>query len=298
LDCLYIPGHEIVGYISKVGPNVRKLKIGDRVGVGFQANSCGTCNDCKTSKESYCPDSLWTAGGKLRDGYVTKGGFAQFHRANQNFVAAIPNALSSAEAAPLLCAGITVYTPLKYAKVGPGSKVGIAGIGGLGHLGLRMAKALGAEVYALSTSPSKKEEALRLGADYFINTKDESDLKAHAKSLDMVLNTISDLPDFTFLFGLIKNHGTLSTVGLPESNIQVPPWDLLRNICLTGTLAGSPSETQEMLDFCAKNKIGAQVEILPLEKVNEGFAKVLKNEVRYRISLAVNPQLDQQHGRN
>jgi len=284
-----VPGHEIVGYVTKVGANVKKFKVGDRAGAGHQIWSCSYCDDCCSQKESYCPGSVKVFGGKLPDGYVNKGGFAQFARINERFVFHVPDNISTAEAAPLFCAGITVYAPLKYAKVGPGSKVGIAGIGGLGHLGIKIAKALGAEVYALSTTPSKKDDCLRMGATHFINYQKEGDVDSCAKSLDVIVSAASELADFSPLFKLLKNHGILCSTGLPAGNIQVPPWELIRNLNLMGTLAGSPSEIEEMLVLCSQHNIGAQVEIVPLEKVNESFERLQKREVRYRVVLAVNP---------
>jgi len=291
-----VPGHEIVGYITKLGKNVTRLNIGQRVGVGAQAISCLKCTECESKRENYCENGfIGTYGDLLADGYITKGGYAHFHRAHSHWVFPIPDAIPSAEAAPLLCAGSTVWEPLRLANVKRGSKVGVIGIGGLGHLGLQFAAAMGAEVVALSTSESKREEVKKLGAHQFLNYKNKDEMEKHTKSFDLIINTVSAPLDYKAIFDVMKSHGTVNNVGLPEKPIEVPHFCFGRHVLFTGTTVASPSEIQLMLEFSAKHGIQAVIEILPLEKVNEAIAKVLRNEARFRIVLAVDEALDEQH---
>lgn len=294
-----VPGHELIGYVTKVGSAVTRMKVGDRVGVGAQGSSCLSCEECNNHRENYCYGGLiGTYGGKLEDGYITKGGYSHFHRVNSRFAVKIPDNLPSAEAAPLLCAAITSYAPLKYANVGPGKKVGVIGIGGLGHLGVKLAAALGAHVIAISSSESKRAEASLLGAAGFLNHNDAESLKAHKYTFDMILNTVSAPLKFNKFLNLLKPHGYFTNVGLPEENYSVPPFALGRDIKFGGTCIGSPSEIEEMLALCSKHNITAQIELAPLAKANEAIEKVKANEARYRIVLAIDEELDRQHRPN
>jgi len=291
-----VPGHELIGYITKVGKNVKQFKIGDRVGVGAQAISCRTCTECHDKKENYCMNGfMGTYGAKLEDGYITKGGYAHFHRAHSHWVFSIPDSISSPEAAPLLCAGSTVWEPLRLASIGPGKKVGVIGIGGLGHLGVQFAAALGAEVTAISSSESKREEVKKLGAKHFLSHKNEKELKANKHTFDMILNTVSAPMDWETIFNLMKPHGIISNVALPEEPMKLPPMCFGRHVLFTGTTVAAPSEIQAMLNFAAKHNIHAMIQVMPLEQCNEAIAKVLRNEARYRIVLSIDPALDQEH---
>lgn len=291
-----VPGHELIGYVTKVGDKVTKFKVGERVGVGAQGASCLKCSECKSHQENYCLEGfLGTYGAKLSDGYVTKGGYAHFQRVHNNFAVKIPEGISSPEAAPLLCAGITTYAPLKYAGCGKGKKVGIIGIGGLGHLGVKLANAMGAHVVALSSSDSKRDESSKLGAHEYLNHTNPEELKKHHKSFDILLCTVSAPLDLTKFLKLIKPHGHFCNVGLPEEDMKLPPFAFQHHISISGTLVGSPSEIEEMLELCAKHHIAAQIEIDQLENVNAALDRVRKNLPRYRIVLAIDEELDRQH---
>lgn len=291
-----IPGHEILGYVTKVGGNVTKFKVGDRVGVGAQCFSCLECSECNSSRENYCTKQFYgTYGAKFDDGYISQGGYAHHQRTNQRFVVKIPDSLSSAKAAPLLCAGITTYAPLKYLKVGPGMKIGVIGIGGLGHLALKFARAMGAHVVALSSSDGKREEVLRLGAHEFLNHTKEEELQKAQGTFDAILCTVSGNFNLQGIMKLIKAHGTFSNVGLPEGEFKIPAFSFLKDINIKGTLIGSPSEIEEMLEFCALHSILPEIEIHPLKMANEVIQMVLDNKARYRYVLSIDPEYDNQH---
>jgi len=231
-----------------------------------------------------------TYGGKLDDGYITQGGYAYIKRAHERFVVAIPESLPTAEAAPLLCAGITTYAPLKYAQTGKGKKVGIIGIGGLGHLAIKYAGAMGAKVVALSSSPSKEQESKRLGADEFLSHQEEEAMKKHAGTFDVLLNTTSADLDYAAFMSLLKPHGTFATVGAPVTEIHFPAFPLLsKNLCVTGNMMGSPREIAEMLEFSAQHKILPEIQLLPLEKANEALNMLKEKKVRYRCVLNIDP---------
>lgn len=284
-----VPGHEIAGVVSAVGTKVSKYKVGDHVGVGCMVDSCRECKHCEQELEQFCLNgNTMTYGAMERDGSaVTQGGYSNVIVVNEDFVLKIPTVLPLDKAAPLLCAGITLYSPLTHWKAGPGKKVGIMGLGGLGHMGVKIAAALGAEVTVLSHSESKREDAKKLGAHRFLLTKSPEVFQQNANYFDLIINTISSADiDMGSYFGLLKLDGSLVSVGAPDKplSINVFPLILMRR-SYSGSLIGSIKETQEMLDFCAKHKITPEIEVVEPSKVNEAYERVLKSDVRYRFVL-------------
>jgi uncharacterized zinc-type alcohol dehydrogenase-like protein len=276
----FIPGHEIVGTVSAVGDDVRDRTVGERVGIGWQADSCGICEWCRQGDEHLCASAQPTCVGR-------NGGYADSVRVNSRFAIPVPEALESENAAPLLCAGITVYSPLRNHGVRPSSRVGIVGIGGLGHLGLQFAKAFGAEVTALSTSKEKEAEALEMGADHFVNTRDTAELKTVAGSFDFVLSTVSADQDWQALVNSLRPKGTLCVVGVPPSPISLQAFPLIAGQkAVAGSPIGSPRDLHEMLDVAARHGVKAITEKFAMAKANDAVAKVKKNQVRYRAVLA------------
>jgi len=276
----FIPGHEIVGTVSAVGSQVRDVVIGQRVGVGWQADSCGICEWCRQGDEHLCASAQPTCVGR-------NGGYADSVRVNSRFAIPIPEALESENVAPLLCGGITVYSPMRNNGVRPSSRVGVIGIGGLGHLGLQFAKAFGAQVTAFSTSIDKEDEAKELGADQFVNTRDNGSLKKIAGSFDLLLSTVGADQDWQSLVNCLRPKGTLCIVGVPPSPLSIQAFPLIagqRAIC--GSPTGSPRDLYEMLDVAARHGIKAITERFPMAKANEVLVKVKKNQVRYRAVLA------------
>jgi uncharacterized zinc-type alcohol dehydrogenase-like protein len=275
----FIPGHEIVGTVSAVGPDVRDRKVGERVGIGWQADSCGICEWCRQGDEHLCANSQPTCVGR-------NGGYADSVRVNSRFAIPVPEALESENVAPLLCAGITVYAPMRNHGVRPSSRVGVVGIGGLGHLGLQFAKAFGAEVTALSTSKDKEEEALKMGADHFVNTRDTVELKKIAGAFDFLLSTVSADQDWQALVNSLRPKGTLCIVGVPPSPVSIQAFPLISGQrSISGSPSGSPRDLHEMLDVAARHEVKAITERFPMAKANEAIAKVKKNKVRYRAVL-------------
>jgi alcohol/geraniol dehydrogenase (NADP+) len=275
----FIPGHEIVGTVSAVGADVRDRKVGERVGIGWQADSCGICEWCRQGDEHLCAQAQPTCVGR-------NGGYADSVRVHSKFAVPVPEALESENAAPLLCAGITVYAPMRNHGVRPSSRVGIVGIGGLGHLGLQFAKAFGAEVTALSTSKDKEAEALEMGADYFVNTRDTAELKKIAGSLDFVLSTVSADQDWQALLSSLRPKGTLCVVGVPPSAISLQAFPLIGGQkTVSGSNTGSPRDLHEMLDVAARHGVKAITERFAMAKANDAIAKVKKSKVRYRAVL-------------
>lgn len=290
--CPIVSGHEIIGTITKMGENVKKFHVGQRVGVGPQAFSCGECQNCKAGLETVCRGFVGTYGGKLPNGDITQGGYALHNRTNQRFVVAIPDSCDSASAAPLLCAGVTTFAPLKRFKVGPGSRVGVIGIGGLGHCGIQLAKAMGAHVAAFSSSSNKEQEAKNLGADEFVVTKEFTDEKKLAEFLktsanyDVILNTVSADLDLSLYLQLLAPRGVFVTLALPPSKYSFAPTGLIMGEkSITGSLIGTPSDFEDMFKLVDKHGVKAMVEVVPLEKANEAVEKVVKNQVRYRMVL-------------
>jgi alcohol/geraniol dehydrogenase (NADP+) len=276
----FIPGHEIVGMVSAVGSAVKDRKVGERVGIGWQSDSCGICEWCRQGDEHLCALAQPTCVGR-------NGGYADLIRVNSRFVIPIPATLESENVAPLMCAGITVYAPMKNHGVRPSSRVGVVGIGGLGHLGIQFAKTFGAEVTALSTSKDKEAEARKLGADNFVNTRDTSDLKKIAGSFDFLLSTVSADQDWQSLMNSLRPKGTMCVVGVPPSPISVNAFSLIgQQRSISGSPSGSPRDLHEMLDVAARHGVKAITEKFAMAKANEAITKVKKNKVRYRAVLA------------
>ena len=275
----FVPGHEIVGSIVQVGSAVRDRKIGERVGIGWQADSCGTCEWCRRGEEHLCPKSQRTCVGR-------NGGYADRIRVNSRFAVPIPKTLESENVAPLLCAGLTVYSPLRNHLARPSSRVGVVGIGGLGHIALQFARAFGCEVTAFSTSKDKEAEALALGAHHFVNTRENGNLKKLAGSLDIILSTVSGDQDFQSLLAALRPKGTLVVLGVPPSPLQILASGIVSGQkSIAGSPIGSPGDTREMLDVAARHNIKAIVECFPMKNLNEAITSVKKNQVRYRAVL-------------
>ena len=281
-----VPGHEIAGVVSAVGSKVTSYKIGDHVGVGCFVDSCRECAPCKNHLEQYCQNGFNATYNSLEKDKrtPTQGGYSNVIVVDENYVLRIPESLPLDKAAPLLCAGITLYSPLMHWKAGPGKKVGIMGLGGLGHVGVKIARALGAEVTVLSHSDKKKEDALKMGAHHFVSTHDTKVFKTLTESFDLIINTISAEINMGDYFGLLKLDGALVVVGLPENALQIHPFPLvMKRRTYAGSLIGSIKETQEMLDFCAKHKITPEIEIVNPDQVNSAYERVTKSDVRYRF---------------
>ncbi|MCL2661390.1 MAG: NAD(P)-dependent alcohol dehydrogenase [Acidobacteriaceae bacterium] len=276
----FIPGHEVIGSVVAVGNGVRDLRIGQRVGVGWQANSCGVCEWCRQGDEHLCAQSQPTCVGR-------HGGYADRIRVNSRFAIPVPEALESENAAPLLCAGITVYSPLRNHGVQPRSRVGVIGIGGLGHLGIQFARAFGAEVTAFSTSKEKEAEALQLGAHNFVHTRETGALKKVEGAFDLLLSTVNADLDWQNYVNTLRPKGTLCVVGVPPSAIPVQAFSLIGGQrAISGSPTGSPRDLHEMLDVAARHNVKAAVELFDMDKANDAIAKVKKNQVRYRAVLA------------
>jgi uncharacterized zinc-type alcohol dehydrogenase-like protein len=282
-----VPGHEIVGRVTKVGSAVSKFKSGDLVGVGCLVDSDGTCPDCQQGLEQFCPSSTLTYNSPDKHlGGVTYGGYSDHIVVDQRFVLRVPSNLSLAGAAPLLCAGITTYSPMRHWGVTKGKKVGVVGLGGLGHMGVKFAHALGAQVVAFTTSPSKKEDALRLGADEVVISKNANEMAKHAGSFDFILDAVAANHDIGAYINLLARDGNITLVGAPEKPLSVPAFGLIfGRRSLSGSPIGGIAETQEMLDFCGQHNITADVEVIPMQKVNEAYERLLKSDVKYRFSI-------------
>jgi alcohol/geraniol dehydrogenase (NADP+) len=276
----FIPGHEIIGTVAAVGADVRHLEIGQRVGLGWQSNSCGTCEWCTQGQENLCPHSEGTC-------VHRNGGYADRVRANARFVLPIPESLSSQETAPLLCGGITVYNPLRINGINPSSRVGIVGIGGLGHLAIQFARVFGAEVFAFSTSAGKEEEARSLGAHHFINSRETKAIKEIAGALDFILTTVNADQDWSTFLGCLRPNGALWFVGVPPAPVSVHAFPLISGLrTIGGSPIGPPHRIREMLDVAARHGVKATTELFPMAKANEAIDKVKKSKVRYRAVLA------------
>ena len=281
-----VPGHEIVGLVTQVGSDVRGFQPGDRAAVGCMVDSCRTCANCQDGEEQYCDQGpIWTYNGPDKhSGGMTYGGYSQRVVVNQAFVLRLPGNLDLAASAPLLCAGITTWSPLRHWGVGPGQKVGIVGLGGLGHMGLKFAAALGAEVVLFTTSPGKAEDARRLGASEVVVTRDPAAMDAHRNSFDFILDTVSAPHDLNAFLGLLRRDGTLTLVGVPPEPAPVAaPSLIFGRHQLAGSLIGGIRETQEMLDFCGKHNITSDIELIPMASINEAYERMLKSDVKYRF---------------
>jgi alcohol/geraniol dehydrogenase (NADP+) len=275
----FIPGHEIVGTVVAVGSGVKNLTMGERVGVGWQADSCGICEWCRRGEEQLCAKAQPTCVGR-------NGGFADKIRVSSRFAVAVPAALESEHAAPLMCAGITVYSPIRNYGVRPSSRVGVIGIGGLGHLGIQFAKAFGAEVTAFSTSKEKESEARKLGAHLFVNTRDIAELKKVAGSFDLLLSTVSADQDWQAYVAALRPKGTLCLVGAAPSPVQIAAFSLIgAQKAVAGSNTGSPGDLAEMLDVAARHGVKAVTEKFAMAKANDAVARVKKSQVRYRAVL-------------
>lgn len=282
-----VPGHEIVGRVTEVGSAVTKFKAGDLVGVGCMVDSDGVCPACQAKTEQFCPNMTLTYNSPDRHlGGVTYGGYSEGIVVDETFVLRIPENLDPAGAAPLLCAGITTYSPLRRWGVGPGKKVGIVGLGGLGHMGVKLAHAMGAHVVVFTTSKSKIEDALRLGADEVVLSNDKAEMQKHAWSFDFILDTVSADHDIEAYLNLLKSFGNMTLVGAPEKPLQLPSFSLIMgNRTLSGSSIGGTAETQEMLDFCGEHNITADVEVIAIQQINEAYERMLRSDVKYRFSI-------------
>lgn len=283
-----VPGHEIVGRVTKVGSRVTKHKYGDLVGVGCLVDSDRNCPCCKIDLEQLCTNMTMTYNSPDKHGTaaVTYGGYSESIVVDEHFVLKIPSNLDLAGVAPLLCAGITTYSPLKRAGVGPGKKVGIVGLGGLGHMGVKLASAFGAHVVVFTTSPGKQEDAIRLGAHEAVISQNNEEMKKHADSFDFILDCVSANHDINAYLNLLKHDGNLTLVGAPEKPMVISAFALLfGRRSLTGSIIGGIAETQEMLNFCGKHNITSDVEIIPIQKINEAYERMLKSDVKYRFSI-------------
>jgi uncharacterized zinc-type alcohol dehydrogenase-like protein len=281
-----VPGHEVVGRVTRVGADVKKFKAGDVAAVGVIVDSCRTCPHCARGLEQYCqctPTYTYNSPDKVSGG-ITYGGYSERIVTDEAFTLKVSEKLNLAAAAPLLCAGITTYSPLRNWKVGPGQKVGVVGLGGLGHMGVKFARALGAHVVLFTTSPGKIEDGKRLGAHEVVVSKNADEMRAHAASFDFVLDCVSADHDLNAYLALVKLDGTLCLVGLPEHPLPVAPFSLVGpRRSLAGSGIGGIAETQEMLDFCAEKGIVSDVEVIPIQKVNEAYDRLLKGDVKYRF---------------
>ncbi|MEU1848136.1 NAD(P)-dependent alcohol dehydrogenase [Streptomyces sp. NPDC019990] len=280
-----VPGHEIAGVVSEVGPGVTEFAVGDRVGVGCMVDSCRECENCEAGREQYCvKGNVPTYNGIGKDGEPTYGGYSQKVVVDENFVVRIPDGLSLDVAAPLLCAGITLYSPLKRFGAGPGKKVAIVGLGGLGHMGVKIAHALGAEVTVLSQSLRKQEDGLRLGARHYYATSDPKTFEELAGTFDLIVSTVSAPLDFNAYLSLLKTEGTLANVGAPEEPVSLNLFSVIGGgKTLAGSLIGGIAQTQEMLDFCAEHGLGAEIELIRGDQINEAYDRVVASDVRYRF---------------
>ena len=283
-----VPGHEIVGTVKAVGAEVTRFKPGDQAAVGVIVESCLHCDNCNAHLEVHCSDggARDTYNAVLRSGERTMGGYSNNIVTPEHFVHTLKPGIDLAGTAPLLCAGITTYSPLRHWQVGPNKKVGIVGLGGLGHLGLKFAKAFGAHVVQFTTSESKVEDAKKLGADEVIISKDAAQMAKHASSFDFILDTVSAPHDMNALLGQLRLDGTLCLVGLPDQPLSIAPFSVVANRrSLAGSAIGGMKETQEMLDFCAEKELAADVEVIGYDQVNEAYERVVKGDVKYRFVL-------------
>ncbi|MEG3630597.1 NAD(P)-dependent alcohol dehydrogenase [Streptomyces poriticola] len=280
-----VPGHEIAGVVSEVGAGVTEYTVGDRVGVGCMVDSCRECANCRAGQEQYCTNgAVMTYNGIGRDGEPTHGGYAQKIVVDENYVVRIPDGLALDEAAPLLCAGITTYSPLRHWNAGPGKKVAVLGMGGLGHMAVKIAHALGAEVTVLSQSLRKKDDGLRLGADHYHATSDPVTFEQLAGTFDLIVSTVSAPLDLGAYLGLLKTDGALVNVGAPEEPVSLNLFSVIvGRKTLAGSSIGGIRETQEMLDFCAEHGIGAEIELIAATEINDAYERVLGSDVRYRF---------------
>jgi uncharacterized zinc-type alcohol dehydrogenase-like protein len=282
-----VPGHEIAGVVTEVGPGVTRYKVGDRVGVGCFVDSCRECANCRAGDDQYCAKGMtgtYNDTDKYGDGSPTHGGYSTHVVVDENYVLRIPDGIELDVAAPLLCAGITLYSPLSHWNAGPGTQVAIIGMGGLGHMGVKIAHAMGAEVTVLSQSLRKKDDALRFGADHYYATSDPATFTQLAGSFDLIVNTVSANLDMDAYLNLLKVNGTLVLLGVPENPSSYQAFSLIgARRSLAGSMIGGIRETQEMLDFCAEHGIGSEIEKISVDEINEAYDRVVASDVRYRF---------------
>jgi uncharacterized zinc-type alcohol dehydrogenase-like protein len=280
-----VPGHEIVGHVTAIGSEVTKFKVGDRAGVGVMVDSCRVCENCLAEAQPYCEKGMVpTYNGKTYEGEMTFGGYANNIVCDEKYTFTISDKLDLAAVAPLLCAGITTYSPLKHWNVGPGMKVGVVGLGGLGHMALKFAHSFGAHVVQFTTSAGKAEDAKKLGADEVVVTRDADAMKAHARSLDFIIDCVSAPHDINAYLGLLRLNGTLCLVGLPEVPMEVSAFAMVTDRrSLSGSMIGGMAETQEMLDYCAEHGIVSDIELTTVQKLPEAYERVVKGDVKYRF---------------
>ncbi|MFT3714466.1 MAG: NAD(P)-dependent alcohol dehydrogenase [Gordonia sp. (in: high G+C Gram-positive bacteria)] len=280
-----VAGHEIAGTVSRVGSDVTKFAVGDRVGVGCFVDSCGDCEECRAGEEQFCTEggAVWTYNGVGRDGLPTAGGYSQGITVEQDYLMRVPDAIALDHAAPLMCAGITTYSPLKRWGAGPGKKVGVIGFGGLGHMAVQFAAKMGADVVGFGRTLSKRDDAVKLGAGDYVSTQDAARMKELRGTFDLIISTISDGMDLNVLLGLTKAHGVVVNLGLPEQPSTVNLGALTgKSRVLAGSNIGGIRETQEMLDFCAEHDMAPIIETIPASQINEAYDNVVNSKVRYR----------------
>lgn len=279
-----VPGHEIVGKVTKVGAAVKKFKVGDLVGVGCLVDSCRGCENCQHGLEQYCNNAVGTYNATGKDGLPTYGGYSSVMVVHEDFTLKVSEKLNMAAVAPLLCAGITTYSPLRHWKIGKGHKVAVLGLGGLGHMAVKFANAFGAEVTVLSTSAGKEAEAKKLGAHKFVLTADKAQAKSVKGYFDFIVDTVSAPHDFRFYLGMLRTDGTHILVGLPSQPLEIPPFSIVGGRkSVAGSSIGGIPETQEMLDYCAEKNIVSDIELININYINEAYDRMLKGDVRYRF---------------
>jgi len=280
-----VPGHEIVGRVSRVGPAVSKFKVGDAVGVGCIVDSCRHCAGCRDGLEQYCEKGMvGTYNSRHYDGRPTYGGYARAIVVDEAYTLKVSEKLDLAAVAPLLCAGITTWSPMREWRVSPGQKVGVVGLGGLGHMAVKFARAFGAHVVLFTTSPNKRDDALRLGAHEVVVSREKAEMKAHANSFDFILDCVSAPHDLNALLNLLKRDGTMTLVGVPDKPPEVAMFSLIgKRRRLAGSLIGGIAETQEMLDFCAEHGIVSEIEMIAMADINEAYERMIRSNVKYRF---------------
>ena len=282
-----VPGHEIVGRVTKVGSAVTRYKTGDLAAVGVMVDSDGTCSECKAGLEQFCPNMILTFNSPDKHlGGVTYGGYSDSVVVDERFVLRVPSNLDLAGTAPLLCAGITTYSPMRHWGVTKGKKVGVVGVGGLGHMAVKFAHAFGAHVVGFTTSPAKREDAIRLGADEVVVSRNDDEMQKHAGSFDFILDTVSAQHDIEAYINLLRRDGNITLVGAPPKPLSVAAFVLIdRRRSLSGSTIGGVAETEEMLDFCGSHNITADVEVIPIQQINEAYERLLQSDVKYRFSI-------------
>ena len=294
-----VPGHEIIGRVTRVGSAVSKFKQDDLVGVGCLVDSDHTCPNCQQGLQQFCPEMVLTYGSpdRHRTAAVTYGGYSESVVVDERFVLRIPDNLDPAAAAPLLCAGITTYSPMRHWGVTKGKKVGIVGLGGLGHMGVKFSHAFGAHTVVFTTSPGKKEDALRLGADEVVVSSDPAEMLKHAGTFDFILDCVSADHDINAYLNMLARDGNLTLVGAPEKPLPVAAFGLIfGRRSLSGSPIGGIPETQEMLDFCGEHNITADVEVIPIQKINEAYERMIRSDVKYRFSIDMTSLKSEQPG--